>query len=78
MTLRGSCRPVLTSVFIPAVHRVNYGWCYRCFLHDMLDTLTIVISGVKILEIVTRHFAIVPINIKKTFKMKSMTERTIS
>ena len=75
MRLRGSCWPVLTSVFIPAVNRVNYGWYYGCFLHDMLDTLTIVISWVKILEIVTRHFAIVP---KEKFIMKSMTERTIS
>ena len=66
----------LTSACIPMVTRVNYGWCYGCFLRDLLDTLTIVISWVKILEIVTRHFAIVPI--KKTFKMKSMTERTIS
>ena len=56
----GWCWPVLTFVFIPTLNRVNYGWYYGCFLRDMLDTLTIVISWVKILEIVTRHFAIVP------------------
>ena len=48
----------LTFVVIPA------GYCRSnsvlCFLHNLFDTLTIVISRGEILEIVTRHLAIVP------------------
>ena len=35
---------VLTLVLISSVNRVNHGCYYGCFLRDMLDTLTIVIS----------------------------------
>ena len=35
---------VLTFGFISSVNRVNHGCYYVCFLRDMLDTLTIVIS----------------------------------